>query len=227
MQRYNLFYMIHKGLREMLYTTAGQLQKIDFTVSEETEPVFNQVTQVLNLFDKHAHTEDHFVLTAIETYEPSVVNLFEEEHVLDHELSNKLRSLLTMFDGLTLDAEKTELGSAIRLAFTEFLVFNLNHMAKEERVLNQLLWNYYSDEELHGITQQIIAQLPPEQMQEYSTWMMRALSNQEIIGWLKSIKDNAPDFVFNGMLSLAEKELPEDRLQTVLSNITEGALLAS
>lgn len=227
MQRYNLFYMIHKGLREMLYTTAGQLQKIDFTVSEETEPAFSQVAQVLNLFDKHAHTEDHFVLTAIEAYEPSVVNLFEEEHILDHELSNKLRSLLTMFEGLTLDTEKTELGSAIRLAFTEFLVFNLNHMAKEEKVLNQLLWNYYNDEELHGITQQIIAQLPPEQMQEYSTWMMRALSNQEITGWLKEIKNNAPDFVFAGMMALAEKELPESRSQFILSNITEGALLAS
>ncbi|XVJ65290.1 MAG: hypothetical protein HEQ40_03640 [Lacibacter sp.] len=227
MQRYNLFYMIHKGLREMLYTTAGQLQKIDFTVSEETEPAFSQAVQVLNLFDKHAHTEDRFVLTAIEAYEPSVVNLFEEEHILDHELSNKLRSLLTMFEGLTLDAEKKELGSAIRLAFTEFLVFNLNHMAKEEKLLNQLLWNYYSDEELHGITQRIIAQLPPEQMQEYSIWMMRALSNQEITGWLKEIKNNAPDFVFSNMLILAEKELPESRSQIILSNITEGALLAS
>jgi hypothetical protein len=100
-------------------------------------------------------------------------------------------------------------------------------MAKEEKVLNQLLWNYYTDEELHGITQRIIAQIAPEQMQEYSTWMMRALSNNEIIGWLKSIKDNAPDFVFNNMLALAEKELPESRSQIILSNITEGALLAS
>lgn len=226
MQRYNLFYMIHKGLREMLYTTASHLQKIDFTEAEETEPVLAQVQQVLRLFDKHANTEDDFVLTAIEAYEPSVVTLFEEEHIQDHELSNKLRSLLAMFQELTTDDEKTELGSAIRLSFTEFLVFNLKHMAKEETVLNNLLWRYYSDEDLHGITQQIISQIPPEKMQEYSTWMMRALSNNEIKSWLKGIKNNAPEFVFTGMLSIAENELPENRLHTILSGISEGAMLA-
>lgn len=226
MQRYNLFYMVHKGLREMLYSTAGQLQRTDFTEAEETELVLNKVKNLLNLFDKHANTEDDYVLTAIEAYEPSVVNLFEEEHILDHELSNKLRSLLNMFDELSSNAEKTELGSAIRLSFTEFLVFNLNHMAKEEKVLNQLLWQYYSDEELHNITQTIISELPPEKMQAYSTWMLRALSNQEIINWLKTIKNNAPDFVFAGMLSMAEAELSAERFQLIVNNITEGAMLA-
>jgi hemerythrin-like domain-containing protein len=226
MQRYNLFYMIHKGLREMLYVTASQLQQIDFTEAEEREPVLAQIKQVLNLFDKHAGSEDDYVLTAIEAYEPSVVNLFEEEHVQDHALSNKLRSLLSMFDELTKDDEKLELGSAVRIAFAEFLVFNLKHMAKEESVLNQLLWRYYSDEELHGITQKIIAQIPPDKMQQYSTWMMRALSNNEITGWLKEIKNNAPDFVFAGLLAIAEEQLPEHRLQKVMSDITEGAMLA-
>jgi Hemerythrin HHE cation binding domain len=226
MQRYNLFYMVHKGLREMLYTTAGRLQQIDFTEAEETEPALAQVQQVLFLFDKHANTEDDFVLTAIEAYEPSVVTLFEEEHVQDHELSNRLRSLLVMFNGLTTDAEKIQLGSAIRLAFTEFLVFNLKHMAKEENVLNNLLWRYYSDEELQGITQKIIAQIPPDKMHLYSTWMIRALSNNEISNWLKEVKNTAPDFVFNSLLEIAEKELPQQRLNLVLEKITEGALLA-
>jgi hemerythrin-like domain-containing protein len=226
MQRYNLFYMIHKGLREMLYSTASRLQQIDFTEADEAEPVLAEIQQVLNLFDKHADSEDNFILTAIEAYEPSVVTLFENEHVQDHILGNKLCSLLSMFDNLTTDTERKELGNAIRIAFTEFLVFNLKHMAKEENVLNNLLWRYYTDEELHGITQKIIAQIPPDKMQQYSNWMMRALSNNEIIGWLKDIKNNAPDFVFAGMMAIAENELSETRFQKVMSEITEGAMLA-
>jgi hemerythrin-like domain-containing protein len=226
MQRYNLFYMVHKGLREMLYTTASRLQQIDFTEVEETEPALTQVQKVLFLFDKHANTEDDFALTAIEAYEPSVVTLFEEEHVQDHELSNRMRSLLIMFQSLTTDDEKLQLGSAIRAAFTEFLTFNLKHMAKEESVLNNLLWRYYSDEELQGITQKIIAQIPADKKHLYSTSMMRALSNNEITNWLKEVKNNAPEFVFNSMLGIAEKELPEQRLFQVLGNISEGAMLA-
>ena len=56
--------------------------------------------------------------------------------------------------------------------------------------------------------------------------MMRGLSCTEIINWLKEVKNNAPDFVFNGMLRLAEKELTSNRWNTVQEGITEGAMLA-
>ena len=36
MNRYNIFYQVHKGLRELLYNTASRLQQTDFTNAEET-----------------------------------------------------------------------------------------------------------------------------------------------------------------------------------------------
>ncbi|CAN5758789.1 hypothetical protein BH11BAC3_BH11BAC3_11860 [soil metagenome] len=226
MNRYNMFYQVHKGLREMLYQTATRLQQTDFTNAAESTAIASQMTDILELFDAHAHTEDNFVLTALEAHEPSVASLFEEEHVQDHTLSKHLKSLLTMLQHSIANAERNEIGSAIRVAFVDFLVFNLKHMAKEEKVLNNLLWQYYSDEELHGITQKILAHLQPDTSLQYSTWMMRALSNSEIIAWLKEIKNNAPDFVFDGMLRVAEKELSGSRWSAVQEEITEGAMLA-
>lgn len=226
MNRYNMFFQVHKGLREMLYQTATRLQQTDFTNAAESNAIAFQVNAILNLFDAHADTEDHFVLTALETHEPSVATLFEEEHVQDHALSKHLKTFLTMLQHTNNDAERNEIGSAIRLAFVEFLVFNLKHMAKEENVLNNLLWKYYTDEQLQAITQQILAHLQPNTLQQFSTWMMRALSNNEIVAWLKEVKNNAPDFVFDAMLALAEKELPGSRWYTVQGEITEGAMLA-
>jgi len=136
-----------------------------------------------------------------------------------------MRALLNMFHHAVSSEEKNEMGSAIRLAFSEFLVFNLQHMAKEELVLNNLLWKYYSDEEMHGITQKIIAHIPQEKAHKYNTWMMRGLSNNEIILWLKNIKNEAPEFVFNNMLKLAEKELPARRWSAVQKENTEAVLL--
>lgn len=226
MKRYNLFYQIHKGLRTMLYETAIGLQQTDFCNEEETDAIAERISEVVVLFDKHAHSEDNNVLTAIESLEPSVASLFAEEHIKDHELSKRLTALVNMLTAVTGEDEKEELGSAIRVAFTEFVVFNLQHMAKEESELNKLLWDHFSDEELHAITMQIISQVPVDLLNAYNHWMMRGLSNNEIGKWLKQIKNTAPDPVFNSMIQLAETELPRQRFSMITESLTEGAMLA-
>jgi len=206
----------------MLYQTATILQQTDFTNSYDTDKVMDQVLEVVELFDKHAHTEDNFILTDIEKHQPDVASLFEEEHVKDHELSSRIRTLLVMFRYTFSTAEKAEIGSAIRFAFVEFLVFNLTHMAKEENVLNNLLWAYHTDDELHGLTQQILAHVQPEDNTKYSRWMMLGLSNQEIINWLKEVRNNAPEFVFQQLLTVGEKELSAERWRVVRDSLTDA-----
>ncbi|MEO6356924.1 MAG: hemerythrin domain-containing protein [Ferruginibacter sp.] len=226
MQRYNVFYQVHKGLRELLYTTGSLLQQTDFDNAEERESALQQLRLTVNLFDKHADTEDNFVLPAIALYDTAVTNLFAEEHVQDHALGNRLRALLTRLGLPGPDAKTMQTGSELCIAFTEFLVFNLNHMAKEEFVLNNLLWQHCTDEQLHGVTQQILSHIPPADLQIFSQWMMRSLSNNEVIGWLKEVKNNAPGAAFIAMIALAEKELPAARWHLVQDCITEGAMLA-
>jgi hypothetical protein len=226
MKRYNIFYQIHKGLRAMLYDTAQKLLTTDFADEDEAGEAIDRINEVIVLFDKHAHSEDSFILPAIEVHDPTVATLFIDEHIMDHELGNRLINLVKIYSSLELNETREELGSAIRLAFTEFLVFNLQHMAKEEKELNQKLWRYFSDEDLHRITGAIISNIPADLMQPYNIWMMRGLSNSEIIHWLKQIKNEAPEFVFNGMLELAEAELDKERFSLVAGALTEGAMLA-
>ena len=226
MKRYNIFNQIHKGLRALLYETIIKLQQTDFTDAEDADEAVQQVKIILDLFDEHAHTEDTFILPAIVEYEPSVVDVFAQEHVQDLALSNKLNGLLQAFS-LTISPDaKREIGTAISNAVFEFMLFNLAHMKKEEDVLNKLLWRYYTDEVLHGITMNIIANVAADKMPLYNKWMMRGLSNTEIIGWLKQVKNNAPEFVFNSYVDLAVNELAECRWQKVQEQLTEGAMLA-
>lgn len=226
MQRYNIFYQVHKGLREMLYQTASRLQQTDFSDAGQSEAATVEVTRVADLFDKHAHTEDSMILPLIEKFEPSVSTLFAEEHIEDHALGEKLRSIIRGIETAANETDRNTWGVVLRPVFIDFMVFNLNHMAKEEEVLNKLLWRYYSDEELHAITGQIIAQMPPEKMQEFSVWMIRALSNNELVGWFKEVKATAPDFIFNGLLAAAEAELPAGRWNIIRDAITDGAIAA-
>lgn len=227
MQRYNIFYQIHKGLRALLYDTMIKLQQTDFTNEKDAAAVTAQVATVLELFDAHAHTEDNFILPEITTYEPSIVALFENEHVEDLKLSTGLSDMLKAFSLCESDEAKKDIGRKLEHAVAAFMNFNLAHMAKEEDVLNKILWRYYTDEQLHEVTMRILAHVDPKLMPLYNKWMMHGLSNSEIKQWLLQVKNNAPDFVFRGMMELAAAELPANRLAVIQAELSEGAMLAA
>ena len=226
MTRFNIFNPIHKALRAMLYDTSLTLQQTYFADADEAETAMEKVKQVVDIFDKHAAKEDHFVMPAIERYEPSLADAFEKEHEQDHALTEKLRGLLTVYNYAIKTEVKIQTGQAISRAFLEFMIFNLAHMDREETVLNKILWRYYTDDEILEMNQRIVASIPQEEATVASAWMMRGLSNTEISGWLKAVEKNAPQPVFSQLFSIAEKELPNNRFRKVLENLTEGTMVA-
>jgi Hemerythrin HHE cation binding domain len=226
MNRYNIFYQVHKGLRAMLYETALCLQQTDFTNADETETVLAQLESVIDLFDSHAHTEGTIVFAALQKNEPVLIDVFEQEHEEDQALGQRLQGIVTAFNHAVSSADKMAIGSALNEAFADFMIFNLRHMTKEEDIINKALWKYYTDLELHNITLQIVGGLPPLIMAQFSRWMIRGLNNSEIIAWLKEVKNTAPEFVFNSLMQTAENELNTHRLQLVQEAMTEGAMLA-
>ncbi|MGZ8518493.1 MAG: hypothetical protein ACXWWD_14145, partial [Chitinophagaceae bacterium] len=80
MSRFNIFNQIHKALRAMLYDTSLALQQTHFADAEESETALEKVGMAVDVFDKHAAHEDNFILQAIQQYEPSLADAFEQEH---------------------------------------------------------------------------------------------------------------------------------------------------
>ncbi|MCX6319423.1 MAG: hemerythrin domain-containing protein [Bacteroidetes bacterium] len=223
MKRYNLFYQIHKGLRALMYETALLIQQTDFANSDERRFVKKQTETLLALFEKHADTEDNQVFSAVKSWEPAVADAFEQEHVKDHALGVQLQVAL---DALETTGDAVLAGQELNIAFVAFMVFNLDHMAREEDVINQILWRYYSDAELHELTMRIVSAIVPEKLALYNKWMIRGLSNPEITTWLREIKEKAPHFVFDGLLKQIEEELPAARSFAIAGSLTDGLLVA-
>jgi iron-sulfur cluster repair protein YtfE (RIC family) len=221
-----MFNQVHKGLRALLYETALQVQHTDFWNVEEAEATIESINEVVRLFEKHAHSEDTYVFPAIEKYEPSVADAFEQEHVKDHFLGQLLTESTALYMKADIITLKVEAAKQVYPAFVKFMVFNLEHMAKEEEIINPLLWRYYTDADLLAITQQIVANIPPEHMMKFSKWMIRGLNNAELSRWLREVEKTAPEFVFKGLFVTAEKELSEKRFRQVLEGLTEGAMMA-
>jgi hypothetical protein len=208
MQRFNSFNMIHKALRAMLYDTALCLQQIYFADIEEADDALNKVETVIAQFDQHALHEDTYVLPAIRILDPNLVAVFEGEHEEDHALGEKLKHIINMFRATSGAEERIACGSALIHAFREFMIFNLEHMAKEEVDINKVLWENYTDAQLMEINARIVASIPAEEKIISSKWMMRGVNKMEAIAWLKGVKKTAPSFVFESLLEMTEAELP-------------------
>lgn len=226
MERYNIFFPVHKGLRALLFDSAQLLQSTDFTKADEAAEAVERVRSVVALFESHAHKEDNHVFAALAAYEPSVIDAFEQEHEEDHQLGESLQNWLTAYGYAVAPSAKRTIGNELTKAFIQFTVFNLRHMAKEEQVINPLLWRYYADEELHGITQKIIQSIPPQEMADFSRWMVRGVNNTELLNWLNGVKNTAPLPAFESLLSLAEAELDTHRWRFLKESLREEALVA-
>jgi hypothetical protein len=224
--RFNIFNQIHKALRALLYDTALTLQQTNFVNPDESELALAKIDLVLEIFDKHANHEDHFVLPAIRQFEPSLIDAFEQEHTEDHALAQDLRALLIDYTKEKSLEGKLGAGVIILHSFIAFMTFNLEHMAKEEAVLNTRLWRYYTDAEIIALNQKIVAAIPPAEMQQTSAWMMKGMNNMEITIWLKTVQKNAPEVVFSTLFAIAERELPYQRFRKILEDLTEGAMVA-
>jgi len=226
MQRYNAFNMIHKALRHMLYDTALTLQQTFFADTKEAESVIEKIEAVVHIFERHAHHEDTYVLPAVEKYDAALVQSFEDEHEKDLSLGNMLKNLINIYRHTNFEEERINAGSAISKAFIDFMIFNLEHMGKEEVLINAVLWKNYTDEQLLGINQQIIANISAEEMAYTSQWMMRSINDNEAINWLAGVKTSAPLFVFQSLLTAAEKNLPASRFEKIKEAVEARSIAA-
>lgn len=222
--RYNMFYLVHKGLKALLHETAMEIQHTDFWNVEQGDAIVKMIREAVTLFEKHAATEDRFVLPAIGKYEPGVVDAFEQDHEKDHQLGEELLKSAVHYSNAAVLTDKAAAGRELQVSYLKFMVFNLDHMMREEDILNKIFWRYYTDDELKSITQEIVASIPPESMAVFGKWMIRGWNTPEITAWLKGVEQSAPDVVFKGMLANVEKEIPRKRFRDVMDGLSIAAV---
>ena len=223
MQRYNVFYLIHKGLRAMMYDTSANLQHTDFAHAAEYPHSLEKLEELVEVFDAHAGHEDGHIFTMLQACNPALQDEMEKEHVTDIALSHKLRSLMEQFRNATDAGEKKEIGNTICYTFNEYIAFNLTHMNKEEIVVNESLWKHYADADIIGANMRMVATLSPDEAKRSAIWMLRGCSNGDICGWLGMVKRGAPEPVFNMLLGIAEAELPAQRFAAVQGTLMQDA----
>jgi hypothetical protein len=215
MKRYNIFNQIHKGLRVVMYETATLIQQTDFSQKHKGNEAIFKLSKTVGYFHGHSEHEDHFIFPLIARVSPATVAAFEEQHSTDEMLMTNLESLIARWYAEEDPIELAAIGLRVLYDFNDFVAFNIGHMNKEEKELNEVLWAHYTDAELAGVTQQIVASIPQELLIEESRFMMRAANNQELLQWMTGIKMNAPKEVYGSFLKLLAQEISPVRFEEI------------
>jgi hypothetical protein len=223
MERYNIFNQVHKGLRAFLYDTALQVQQTDFTRAEEAALTLETINDNLHHFNQHALYIDRFLFPFIREYNPVLTAAFKQQYQSNLLHAQRLRGFMNVYDHSVSTAEKTDIGKSIAGSFTRYLVANLDYMSKEDSQLNNTLWRYYTDAELRELEKDIISRVLPKDLAVYSKWMIKGMSNTEIVRWLRSHEKHADVYMFHSFFLSAERELPEERWLQVQEALAEGA----
>ncbi|MBW0161296.1 MAG: hemerythrin domain-containing protein [Sediminibacterium sp. Gen4] len=205
--RYNPFHQIHQGLRAMLYHCSLQVQHTNFADEEQASTTIAQLKELIWLFDGHAHTEDTKVFSLLADKAPEVIADFEQQHDKDHMLAAHLQGCIEQYEAAVKSSDKVFAGRQIQFSLAEFTAFNLSHMNMEEVIIKELIWQHYTDEQLHELTMEIVSSLPPDKNARYSYWMLKGLSITEIAEWFRAIQATAPPFVMDQMMELAAAAL--------------------
>lgn len=198
--RYNIYTLIHKGLRASLCQNLVDLGKLDDT---DAEAVAQQVAITSSLLDfcrAHLEHENDFIHPVIQSLDKSPLQTLGDHHEHEaaiSELQQKLALINTMHT-----KERTNALDSFYSSFSLFVAENFTHMRVEETHNVELLWKYFSDEEIHSIEQKLVASLTPEENLRCLLMILPNITHMERTTFLQGFRHAVPADVFNGTLAM-------------------------
>jgi len=214
--RINVYAFPHKGLRNALSQVSLLAGNTDYSSPEELAFLKAATSDLLSLLDLHAHSEDHFVLPALESKVPGSTHENTEEH---EELEKEVEALLHQINGITTGSPLAD-GANFYAAVSNFHSKYLAHMAHEESEILDLIWENFADEELIKIHEEIMKTFSPEQVIRWFKCIVPALNPMEQFALMAGFKSAAPAFFFDSVIEVLSSLMPEksmDRLIKMLA----------
>ena len=162
-ERFSIYRPIHKAIRHILFSTSRQLGLADFGDDAVTQETLANLDAIIGFLREHRSREDVHVHTALERKIPGITASFAEDHEEDDRLTQEIEQLATRIKSAT-GAQRVELGVEVHERYNAYLGIYLGDLYREETVLQQALWDNFTDEELIAIDGAIAGEVPPERM---------------------------------------------------------------
>lgn len=224
--RFDIYALIHKGLRAHLTHTLNTVGRCDWHACDDARATQAELQSLLDFCRSHINHEDEWVHPALESRRPGASQHSASDHLEHHEAIDQLQALAEQVSHLPA-LRRAEATHQLYRRLAYFVAENLVHMECEERENNRLLWETHSDDELIALEQRIVASLSPTEMRRVLYWMLPALTPQERAGFLLDLRTQAPAEQFAATLQTLRGQLSAEHLAHLDAALDHGLPVAS
>lgn len=187
--RFDLYRSAHKGLRKAHFDAVTRIGATDFRDARAAMTASATAHAMIALSRKHIASEQRFVHPAVEARAPGLMKALDRTHAEHKHELDTLEIRARELGSVATAASRLAAGARLYEAAALFAAHDLQHMAEEEQAVMPALWHLFSDQELIGIQQIIVAALQPEDLALALRPMllaMNALEREKLLGGLRA-----------------------------------------
>ncbi|HYD65434.1 hypothetical protein [Azospirillum sp.] len=205
--RYDMYRLIHKGLRAWMADTLAAAGTLDTDDDREVAAVLARVRGLLDFCAKHVKHENTHVHAAMEARAPGSTAAIAAEH--EHHATEiaALEAAAAAVESAR-GAARADAAHALYRRLAAFVGENLVHMEEEEGANNAVLWAAYTDAELMAIEHAIVESQSPDDKMLGMRWIIAAATPAERAALLSAVRPTVPAEAFAGLLEMLKSVLP-------------------
>ncbi len=211
--RKNLYTSVHKGIRNQLSEMLTLAGTVDFEDSRQRQLFSDRFEGVASMLESHAHHEDKHFGPLIEQAAPEHNRRILATH---HVLEDTMEEMLGILALIHREPVKARvLGYNFYLALARYVATQFDHMHEEESSVMGALWSAFDEATLDAVESALLADIPPQEMGVWLSWMVPNLTRFEQQGMIAGMKEAAPPEVLAYVEGLAgqSSKVRETRLQ--------------
>jgi len=222
-ERYNIFNKSHKGLRRLVLEAWAKTNKCDFISTSEVNDCIVTLLKAIRYYVYHIRRENMIIHSAINPVAPYIVTLLEKINAKGIEVASSIEYKIHRFNTESQGKGIIDFGIELQSSIFSFTSIVVQHIKKEETVLNELLWQNFTDCELLELEVKIMSHFVPEEKEWFNNQVMKCLDDNEIARWIDHILSFGNAYDADLLMETTRSALPESRWQTISRNIMQRA----
>lgn len=221
MHRVKLFEAAHKGLRNALSQFSFLLGKADFNDPDDVNKTHALGKELCMLLNIHANDENSIILAELELKVPGSSKHDMDDHERLESDQNAIEQLLEDIKALSSRGEDASgTGAELYIKFCRFHGEYLLHTVEEETETQRMLWENFTDPELHAMRGRIIGRFKPDVFEKWQSFILPAITINDKLMMMGGLKANAPE-QFEKMMVMCEKYLPSGEFKLIESKLKQ------
>lgn len=206
--RYNIYSLIHKGLRAWMCNVLTAVGRMDPYDPADVTAGLGEVRALLAGCRSHLEHENEHLHTALEARAPGSSLETAREHAHHEESLARLEGSIRGVES-AIGAARAAACMHLYRELALFVAENFQHMQVEETRNHAALVAHYSEAEVFAIEQAIVGSLAPEEKMTVMRWMAPSAAPHERAALLSGMQQHAPRPAFEAVLGLVRPHLTE------------------